>query len=111
MSTYLAAMLVGDFVCRDGSSDGIPIRICSTPDKLGLTAFALEAAEHQLAFYNNYFGIKYPFGKLDIIGVPDFSAGAMENAGAITFRERLLLVDPANSSVDGAQARRRDHLA
>ena len=73
--------------------------ICSTPDKLGLTAFALEAAEHQLAFYNNYFGIKYPFGKLDIIGVPDFSAGAMENAGAITFRERLLLVDPANSSV------------
>ena len=99
MSTYLAAMLVGDFVCRDGSSDGIPIRICSTPDKLGLTAFALDAAQQQLAFYNKYFGIKYPFGKLDIIGVPDFSAGAMENAGAITFRERLLLVDPANSSV------------
>jgi len=99
MSTYLAAMLVGDFVCRDGSSDGIAIRVCSTPDKLGLTAFALEAAEHQLAFYNSYFGIKYPFGKLDIIGVPDFSAGAMENAGAITFRERLLLVDPSTSSV------------
>jgi aminopeptidase N len=99
MSTYLAAMLVGDFVCREGASDGIPIRICSTPDKRGLTAFALEAAEQQLAFYNKYFGIKYPFGKLDIIGVPDFSAGAMENAGAITFRERYLLVDPANSSV------------
>jgi aminopeptidase N len=99
MSTYLAAMLVGDFVCREGSSDGIPIRICSTPDKRGLTAFALEAAQQQLAFFNTYFGIKYPFGKLDIIGVPDFSAGAMENAGAITFRERLLLVDPANSSV------------
>jgi aminopeptidase N len=99
MSTYLAAMLVGDFVCRDGSSDGIAIRICSTPDKLGLTAFALEAAEQQLAFYNKYFGIRYPFGKLDIIAVPDFSAGAMENAGAITFRERLLLVDPATSSV------------
>jgi aminopeptidase N len=99
MSSYLAAMLVGDFVCRDGASDGIPIRVCSTPDKLGLTAFALEAAEQQLAFYNSYFGIRYPFGKLDIIGVPDFSAGAMENAGAITFRERLLLVDPANSSI------------
>ena len=99
MSTYLAAMLVGDFVCRDGASDGIPIRVCSTPDKLGLTAFALEAAEQQLAFYNKYFGIKYPFGKLDIIGVPDFSAGAMENAGAITFREQLLFVDPAASSV------------
>jgi aminopeptidase N len=99
MSTYLAAMIVGDFKCRDGASDGTPMRVCSTPDKLGLTAFALEAAEQQLAFFNKYFGIKYPFGKLDIIGVPDFSAGAMENAGAITFRERLLLVDPANSSV------------
>ncbi len=99
MSTYLAAMLVGDFVCREGASDGIPIRVCSTPDKKGLTAFALEAAQQQLAFYNKYFGIKYPFGKLDIIGVPDFSAGAMENAGAITFRERLLLVDPSNSSL------------
>ena len=99
MSTYLAAMLVGDFVCREGASDGTPIRICSTPDKLGLTAFALEAAQQQLAFYNKYFGIKYPFGKLDIIGVPDFSAGAMENAGAITFRERLLLVDPSSSSL------------
>jgi aminopeptidase N len=99
MSTYLAAMLVGDFVCREGASDGIPIRICSTPDKQGLTAFALEAAQHQLAFFNKYFGIKYPFGKLDIIAVPDFSAGAMENAGAITFRERLLLIDPANSSI------------
>jgi aminopeptidase N len=99
MSTYLAAMLVGDFVCRDGASDGTAIRICSTPDKLGLTAFALEAAEQQLAFYNKYFGIRYPFGKLDIIAVPDFSAGAMENAGAITFRERLLLVDPATSSL------------
>ena len=99
MSTYLAAMLVGDFVCREGASDGIPIRVCSTPDKQELTAFALEAAQQQLAFYNKYFGIKYPFGKLDIIGVPDFSAGAMENAGAITFRERLLLVDPSNSSL------------
>jgi aminopeptidase N len=99
MSTYLVALLVGDFKCRDGASDGTPIRICSTPDKLGLTAFALEAAEQQLAFYNNYFGIKYAFGKLDIIAVPDFSAGAMENAGAITFRERLLLVHPASSSV------------
>ena len=94
MSTYLVAMLVGDFVCRDGASDGTPIRVCSTPDKRALTAFALEAAEQQLQFYNDYFGIKYPFGKLDIIGVPDFAAGAMENAGAITFRERLLLVDP-----------------
>ena len=99
MSTYLVAMIVGDFVCRSGASDGTPIRVCSTPDKIGLTAFALEAAEQQLAFYNGYFGIKYPFGKLDIIAVPDFAAGAMENTGAITFRERLLLVDPDRASL------------
>ena len=99
MSTYLVAMIVGDFVCRSGASDGTPIRVCSTPDKLGLTAFALEAAERQLAFYNGYFGIRYPFGKLDIIAVPDFAAGAMENSGAITFRERLLLVDPDRASL------------
>jgi aminopeptidase N len=99
MSTYLVALLVGDFVCREGSSEGTPIRVCSTPDKRQLTGFALEAAVQQLKFYNDYFGIRYPFGKLDIIGVPDFAAGAMENAGAITFRERLLLVDPQQSSV------------
>src|SRR5688572_31975218 len=100
MSTYLVAMIVGDFVCREGASDGTTIRICSTPDKRELTGFALEAAQQQLAFFNDYFGIKYPFGKLDIIAVPDFAAGAMENAGAITFRERLLLVDPARSSLN-----------
>jgi aminopeptidase N len=104
MSSYLVALLVGDFACREGASDGIPIRICSTPDKRDLTGFALEAAAQQLKFYNDYFGIKYPFGKLDIIGVPDFSAGAMENIGAITFRERLLLIDPATASI-GARKR------
>jgi aminopeptidase N len=104
MSSYLVALLVGDFVCREGASEGTPIRVCSTPDKRELTGFALEAATQQLAFYNAYFGIKYPFGKLDIIGVPDFSAGAMENIGAITFRERLLLIDPKTASI-GAQKR------
>jgi len=99
MSTYLVAMLVGDFVCRDGSADGTTVRVCTTPDKIGQAGFALQAAQQQLAFFNNYFGIKYPFGKLDIIGIPDFAAGAMENSGAITFRERALLVDEATGSV------------
>jgi len=98
MSSYLVAMVVGDFVCRSGAADGTPIRVCSTPDKLDLTAYALEAAAQQLAFYNDYFGIRYPFGKLDIIAVPDFAAGAMENVGAIIFRERSLLIDPARAS-------------
>ena len=99
MSTYLVALLVGDFACREGSADGIPLRVCSTPDKKALTGFALEAAEHQLAFYNRYYGIIYPFGKLDIVGVPDFAAGAMENTGAITFREQYLLADPKHASL------------
>jgi aminopeptidase N len=98
MSTYLVALLVGDFVCRSGAAGPTPIRICATPDKIGLTAFALTAAEQQVAFFNQYFGIPYPYEKLDIIGVPDFAAGAMENAGAITFRERLLLAEPNAAS-------------
>ena len=98
MSSYLVALLVGDFVCRSGAAGGTPIRICSTPDKVGLTAFALAAAEQEVAFFNKYFGIPYPYEKLDIIGVPDFAAGAMENAGAITFRERMLLADEQTAS-------------
>ncbi|MBI3049434.1 MAG: M1 family metallopeptidase [Acidobacteria bacterium] len=99
MPTYLVALVVGDFVCRAGRAHGTTIRVCSTPDKLGLTAFALEAAEQQLAFFNDYFGVPYAFGKLDLIAVPDFAAGAMENAGAVLFRERLLLVDPGTASL------------
>ena len=92
MSTYLVAMLVGDFQCSEGGVAGVPIRICATPDKVNLTRFALRATEKELAFYNDYYGLRYPFGKLDIIAVPDFQAGAMENTGAIVFRETALLV-------------------
>jgi aminopeptidase N/puromycin-sensitive aminopeptidase len=99
MSTYLVAMLVGDWKCIEGGSDGIPIRICATPDKVGLVGFALKSSEHILHSLNQYYGIPYPYKKLDIIAVPDFEAGAMENLGAITFREILLLVDEQHSSV------------
>src|SRR5882762_439831 len=99
MSSYLVAMLVGDFVCRTGTADEIAVRVCSTPDKLPLTGFALEAAQQELKFYDEWTGIKYQFGKLDIIGVPDFAAGAMENAGAITFREEYLFADPERASL------------
>ena len=98
MSTYLVALAVGDFVCREGGADAIPIRVCATPDKKELTAFALHAAEENLRFYDRYYGIKYPFKKLDIVGVPDFSAGAMENTAAIFYRETLLLADPVSST-------------
>ncbi len=93
MSTYLLAFQVGDWVCSKGEADGIPIRSCSTPDKIALTPFALHAAEHFLHYYDQYFGVKYAMPKLDMIGIPDFEAGAMENWGCITYRETALLVD------------------
>ena len=93
MSTYLVAFLVGDFKCTEGKSDGVPIRACSTPDKVELTRFAVESAKYVLHYYDNYFGIKYPMPKLDMVALPDFEAGAMENFGCITYRETDLLID------------------
>ena len=99
MSTYLVAFLVGDFQCTSGESDGTPIRACATPDKVEYTKFALSAAEFVLHYYDDYFGIKYPMPKLDMIALPDFEAGAMENFGAITYRETDLLIDEKTASV------------
>ena len=98
MSPYLVAMAVGDFRCIAGSQDAIPIRICATPDKVDLGHIALEATRQILKFYNGYYAIKYPFGKLDIVAVPDFAAGAMENTAAIFFRETDLLADERSAS-------------
>ena len=98
MSTYLVALAVGDFECQSGSADDIPIRICSTPDKKSQTGFALEAAEAILRYYDKYYAVKYPFKKLDVVAVPDFAAGAMENTAAIFYRETLLLADPKTAS-------------
>ncbi len=100
MSSYLVAMVVGNFEYIEGSADGIPIRVYTSPGKKQLGAFALDAAENIMRYYNRYFGIKYPYGKLDLVGLADFSAGAMENTGCITFRELLLLADEKNSSLD-----------
>ena len=99
MSTYLVAFLVGDFKCLSGSSDGVPIRACATPDKVQLAQFALSGAEFFLHYYDNYFGIKYPMPKLDMIALPDFEAGAMENFGAITYRETAMLLDEKTAPI------------
>jgi aminopeptidase N/puromycin-sensitive aminopeptidase len=99
MSTYLVAWLVGDFKCSAGKADGVPVRACATPDKVKLTRFALDAAKQTLRDYDRYFGIKYPMAKLDLVAVPDFEAGAMENFGCITFRETELLVDKKNGAL------------
>jgi aminopeptidase N len=99
MSTYLVAFLVGDFKCTDGKSDGVPIRACATPDKVELTKFAVESAKYVLHYYDTYFGIKYPMPKLDMVALPDFEAGAMENFGCITYRETDLLVDAKTAGI------------
>jgi aminopeptidase N len=106
MSPYLVALAVGDWECVAGSADGIPVRICGTPNHKDEFAFALETTEFALRYFNRYFSIKYPFEKLDIIAVPDFSAGAMENTGAIIFREQYL-VTPR----DGGTVERRKQTA
>lgn len=100
MSTYLVVFLVGDFQCVSGSSDGIPIRACATPDKVQMGTYAVKAAEFVLHYYDDYFGIKYPMPKLDMIAIPDFEAGAMENFGAITYRETDFLIDEKTASID-----------
>ena len=100
MSSYLAALVVGSFEYVEGEQDGIPIRVYAVAGKKDMGNFALESAKHILAYYDKYFGIKYPYGKLDLVGLPDFSAGAMENTGCITFREVILLIDEKQGSVD-----------
>ena len=99
ISSYLVAMLVGDFQCEQGRAGDVPIRVCTTPGQQALGRFALATAEAVLRYDENYFGLRYPFAKLDLIGIPDFQAGAMENAGAITFRESFLLLDDATAPI------------
>ncbi|HET7890933.1 MAG TPA: M1 family metallopeptidase [Candidatus Sulfotelmatobacter sp.] len=99
MSSYLAALVVGNFEYVEGEADGIPIRVYSSPGKKEMGTFALDVASNVLKYYDHYFGIKYPYGKLDLIGLSDFSAGAMENTGCITFREVVLLIDQKRGSI------------
>src|SRR5262249_9095809 len=99
MSSYLVAIAVGDFQCLQGEEDRIPIRVCATPAKAGLLGDALDAAKAILKFYDGYYAIKYPFEKLDLVAIPDFAAGAMENTAAIFFRETDLLADPNTTSI------------
>jgi len=100
LPTYLLALLVGDFECLEDSTDGVPLRVCATPGKREQGRFALDAAKVILSFYNKYYAMPYPFEKLDLIAIPDFAAGAMENAGAIVYRESALLLDPKTASID-----------
>src|SRR3989344_4184370 len=99
MSTYLLPFIVGALEFVEGKTkEGILVRVFTTPGKKEQARFALEVAKRCLSFYNGYFGIPYPLPVLDLIAIPDFEAAAMENWGAVTYRESALLVDPAHSS-------------
>ena len=94
MSTYLVAFVVGPFEATDPVDvDGVPLRIIHPIGKGHLTDYALEAGAFALRHFTQYYGIPYPDQKLDMIAVPDFAFGAMENLGCITYREVLLLID------------------
>ena len=99
MSTYLLAFVVGDFKSiEQRASGGTLIRVWATAGKEEQGRYALQVSLKLLDYFNEYFGIPYPLEKLDHLAIPDFAAGAMENWGAITYRENAILVDPDNSS-------------
>ena len=99
MSTYLVAFVVGPFAETPVIDvRGVPVRIIYPLGKGHLTAIGMETAIHALEFFTDYFAIPYPGDKLDLIAIPDFAAGAMENLGLVTFRDTALLVDPDRAS-------------
>ena len=99
MSTYLVAFVVGPLEATEPVDvDGVPLRVVYVPGKADLTAFPLEIGAFALRWFQDYYGIAYPGEKVDLVALPDFAAGAMENLGCITFREDALLVDPATAT-------------
>jgi len=99
MSSYLVAFVVGRLeVSETVDVDGIPLRVVHVPGKGHLTDFALDCGAFCLRWFQDYYDIDYPGTKVDLVALPDFAAGAMENLGCITFRESLLLVDPEAST-------------
>lgn len=104
MSTYLLAYIVGDFeFIESKTKSGVRVRVYTTPGKKSQGEFALDCAARTIDYFDQFFGIPYPLETMDLIGIPDFAAGAMENWGAVTYRESQLLVDPENSSVHTKQ--------
>ncbi|XP_049625072.1 leucyl-cystinyl aminopeptidase [Suncus etruscus] len=99
MSTYLVAFIVGELKNLSHDLNGTLVSIYVVPEKIGQVHHALETTVKLLEFYENYFEIEYPLKKLDLVAIPDFEAGAMENWGLLTFREETLLCDNNTSSV------------
>ena len=99
MSSYLVAFVVGRLEMTEPVDvGGVPLRVVHVPGKSALTDFGLDVGAFCLRWFQEYYGIPYPADKVDLVALPDFAAGAMENLGCITFRESLLLVDPDAST-------------
>jgi aminopeptidase N len=106
LPSYLIAFGVGDFDVREGPKSPVPIRAITVKGKQDLAALAIDATAKLTASLGDYFGIPYPYDKLDVVAIPDFLAGAMENPGFVTFREELLLLSdkaPKKQKRDQAQ--------
>src|SRR5262245_30343191 len=98
LPSYLVALVVGPLVSTsEQTAAGVPVRTWCLEEKRALLGFGQKAALEVLPRLQDYFGLPYAFGKLDQVGIPDFEAGAMENAGLITYREVALLLDPATA--------------
>uniref|UniRef100_A0A8C2BY48 Aminopeptidase n=1 Tax=Cyprinus carpio TaxID=7962 RepID=A0A8C2BY48_CYPCA len=100
MSTYLVAFIVADFISVSKNVSKTKVSVYAVPDKKEQVQYALDTACKLLEFYNSFFKNEYPLSKLDLVAIPDFLAGAMENWGLITFRETTLLVGSNSSAID-----------
>jgi puromycin-sensitive aminopeptidase len=99
MSTYLLAFVVGPLEASEPIDvDGTPLRVIYPAGKGDLSSYAADVGAFSLRWFTNYFGVPYPGDKLDLVAIPDFAFGAMENLGCVTFREILLLVDPDDAT-------------
>eukprot|EP01080_Neovahlkampfia_damariscottae_P006398 gene6398-10405_t len=108
MSTYLVAYIIGEFdFIEEKTKEGTNIRVYTPVGKKEQGRFALSVATKSLSYFNDFFGIPYPLPKMDLLGIPDFAAGAMENWGCVTYRETRLLIDEKNSSQATKQATSR----
>ena len=104
MSSYLLAFVIGDLDHAESrATNDVIVRSYATPDQKDKLAFSVDVAVKVLDFFENYFGVKYPLPKLDMVALPDFSSGAMENWGLITYRESAMLIDDSSSSIESKQ--------
>lgn len=104
LPTYLVALTAGPLDVWQGPQHPVPLRLIATRGQAAQGAAALDTAAAQLALLAKYFDRPYPYPKLDLVAVPNFGSGAMENAGLMTFREELLLLDPARASTAARRA-------